>query len=123
MFNQAVETSDGRWSEALGTVRPVGTFTYWFGLALVVIVVAIGLKEIVVGWRKPTQVTKCLVQVAVLFVVLPIIVVVPPMQLLNRASWRFQFGTFSATATPPYVDLCGRRFYSAGHRNPGTSRG
>ena len=92
----------------------MGTFIYWLGLALVLIVVAIGVKEIAVGLKNKEHDSRRLRQITVLLVVGLIVVFVPPLQLLNRAVWRVQFGTFSATSSPPRIDLCGRRFYPSG---------
>ena len=69
----------------------MATFTYWFGLVLVLIVVAIGVKEIVGGLRNKEHDAKGLRQVAVFLVVGLIVVFVPPLQLLNRAVWRGAF--------------------------------
>jgi len=79
-------------------------YVYWSGVALVILASAIGVNEVKQHRWRPRP-------VAIALVVGLIVVFVPPLQLLNRAQWRVQFGTFSATASPPRVQLCGRWFY------------
>jgi hypothetical protein len=50
------------------------------------------------------------VSLAVL-VVLAVVALVPPIELWNRLSWRFDDGTFTASSRPPHLEICGRRFY------------
>ncbi|MGA2527652.1 MAG: hypothetical protein ABSG36_00665 [Acidimicrobiales bacterium] len=77
---------------------------FWLGTGLVIVAVAIGLNEVRRQRWHPRP-------VLIVLVVLLVVAFVPPMELRNRAQWRAEFGTFSATAAPPRVDLCGRRFY------------
>ena len=78
--------------------------TFWLGTGLVIVAVAVGINEVRQRRWRPRP-------VAIALIVIVVIAFVPPMQLLNRAQWRAEFGTFSATASPPRVDLCGRRFF------------
>jgi hypothetical protein len=54
--------------------------------------------------------------VLAVLVLAAVLVFAPPARLLSRSEWRVQFGTFSATAAPPRVNLCDRRFYPDGLR-------
>ena len=42
---------------------------------------------------------------------LAVVALVPPIELWNRLSWRFDDGTFTASSRPPHLEICGRRFY------------
>lgn len=85
----------------------VGTFTSWFGMTLVIIAVAVGVNEV-------RQDRDRLRSVAIVLGIGLFVVFIPPLQLLRRAEWRAQFGTWSAAAFPPRVDFCGDRYSPAG---------
>ena len=85
----------------------MGTFTSWFGMTLVIIAVAVGVNEV-------RQDRDRLRSVAIVLGIGLFVVFIPPLQLLRRAEWRAQFGTWSAAAFPPRVDFCGDRYSPAG---------
>jgi len=85
----------------------VGTFTWWFGIVLVIIAVAVGVNEV-------RQDRDRLRSVAIVLGIGLFVVFIPPLQLLRRAEWRAQFGTWSAVTIPPRVDFCGDRYSPEG---------
>ena len=80
------------------------SFLHWLWLALVVVALAVGVNKVRRhGWEQGAA--------ASVIAVILLVVLVPPLQLLNRVQWAVQFGAVTTTSAPPRVDLCGRRFY------------